>query len=171
MVSRCGRGICSGPSTQTHTCKMLVLRPDLLVKLPSFSVSSCTIPGPPPNMDSGYFQFYLAGKLLICGGSAQCYRMQTGGWVVDSTLPAARSSSSGVSLPPGPGTAIVAAGWVQGERSSATHIYDGKAWSLGPSTSTPGRVAHCQVTELAGRQPNLSRHCWTRRSWWRVRWS
>ena len=98
MVSRCGRGICFGPSTQTHTCKMLVLRPDLLVKLPSFSVSSCTIPDPPHNMDSGYFQFYLAGKLLICGGSAQCYRMQTGGWVVDSTLPAARSSSSGVSL-------------------------------------------------------------------------
>ena len=47
---------------------MLMLRPGLLVELPSFTVSSCTLPEPPYRVDYGYFQLYEAGKLLICGG-------------------------------------------------------------------------------------------------------
>lgn len=47
---------------------MLMMRPGLLVELPSFTVSSCTLPEPPHNLDYGYFQLYEAGKLLICGG-------------------------------------------------------------------------------------------------------
>ena len=129
-----------------------MVRPGLLLELPSFSVSSCTLPDPPSKMDEGYFQFYLAGKLIICGGwrslgnsySAQCYRLSSSGWVSDSTLPAGRTADS-VSLPPGANTAVVVAGWVEDVRSPHTDIYDGTAWHRGPETPTAGRVSHCQV--------------------------